>query len=256
MSRKGKKTAKPKAKPDAMSAFTRRTFIGAGVFAAAAVIGCETLNTGPIMEVLPDGDEDGLPVLPQNNLKPPVANPVAASNGIIPRSSWAHGGPIMSRITPLNGVQYITFHHSGDSNPFTATDTASVAVHLESIRQFHTNPVTSDPKTTGRAWGDIAYHFGIDPAGRIWELRSLQYQGSHVKGRNPHNVGVCVLGNFSKQPMNAAQQATIKSFGAQLRKKFAVPLANVYAHREIGQTDCPGTAMYPFIVSIRSKGLI
>jgi hypothetical protein len=34
---------------------------------------------------------------------------------------------------------------------------------------------------------DIGYHYTIDPTGRIWEGRPVQYQGAHVKMNNEHN---------------------------------------------------------------------
>ena len=51
-----------------------------------------------------------------------------------------------------------------------------------------------------RGWSDIGYHYGIDWDGDIHILRPVNKIGAHVKGRNKHSIGVCVLGldNFTQ----------------------------------------------------------
>ena len=195
----------------------------------------------------PISDKGYAPSTPGKPLPPPVTTTPPANNyGIIPRSAWAREGPKLSTIDPMNGVRLITFHHSGDPKPFTTTDYAQTAQHLESVREYHRS----------RNFQDIGYHFAIDRAGRVWQLRSLSYEGQHVRSNNPHNIGVVVLGNFDLQSMSAAQKEKVKVFGLLVRKQYNLSASRIYTHQEIVSTDCPGDAMQPFMVDVRKKGLI
>ena len=243
------------------SKLTRRSLLSImGVSAAALLAGCEGggINRG-VVSNLPDepymprnrslvpDTESYAPVAPPPKSKPiQLLPPQANSFGIIPRSAWAREGPNLKTIDPMNGVSLITFHHSGDPKPFVATDMAETALHLEYVREYHRS----------RKFQDIGYHFAIDRMGRVWQLRSLRYQGQHVRYNNEHNIGIVVLGNFEMQQPTVAQKERIKTFGALIRKQYALPVKRVYTHQEIVSTDCPGTAMQPYMVQIRKQNLI
>jgi hypothetical protein len=228
--------------------------------AAAYLAGCGgDQNTPHIVKDLPDPlspvpptnrslvpDREYSPPSPTAPLPPPVTSREPNNFGILPRSAWAKAGPDLSRVDPMDGVRLLTFHHSGDPKPFTTMDYAETAQHLEYVREYHRS----------RNFQDIGYHFAIDRAGRIWQLRSLKYQGQHVRYNNEHNIGVVVLGNFDMQSMSQAQKDRVRTFGQLLRKQYALPIARVYTHQEIVSTECPGNAMQPYMVQIRRQGLI
>jgi hypothetical protein len=158
----------------------------------------------------------------------------------------------MGQIEPMNGVKLMTFHHSGDQHggrdvPFVADGFAETVQHLELVRQYHTQ---------GRRWADIAYHFAIDRAGRVFQLRSLNFQGAHVAGRDPHNLGIVVLGNFNVQEPTAAQKSRILTMGKLARTKYGLRIADVFTHQEIGRSDCPGKRMQGYMVDVRKRGVI
>jgi hypothetical protein len=247
--------------------FSRRTFIGLmGIGALGVATGCEnTTQTSPTAQppippgtpgvvepvataLLPDKDPYHLPTMPPKlvaSARPiPPVHPDAS--GIIPRSAWAHAGPDLNRVDPMNGVHLITFHHSGDPKPFWETGFAETAQHLEYVREYHRS----------RNFQDIGYHFAIDRLGRVWQLRSLRYQGQHVRYNNEHNVGVVCLGNFDMQPMTEKQKEKVRSFGLLLRRQYSLPIRRVYTHQEIVSTDCPGHGMQGYMVNIRRQSLI
>jgi hypothetical protein len=93
----------------------------------------------------------------------------------------------------------------------------------------------------GRGYGDIGYHYLIDPYGRVFEGRQIQWQGAHAnKENNIQNIGVCLLGNFEQQkPAGPALEALERVLGS-LRAKHKIALDRVYLHGEFRGTDCPG----------------
>lgn len=191
-------------------------------------------------------DRETAPPAPTKPLAPPVTTKEPTNHGIIPRSAWAKAGPNMQTIDAMAGVKLITFHHSGDPKAFTTEDYGETAQHLEYVREYHRS----------RKFQDIGYHFAIDRAGRVWQLRSLSYQGEHVRNNNEHNIGIVILGNFNLQGMTAAQKEKAKSFGLLVRKQYSLPIARLYTHQEIVSTACPGEGMQPYMVQIRKQGLI
>jgi hypothetical protein len=236
---------------------SRRTLLGAiGLGGVAAFLaGCETphstIGNLPDPIVIPPKPtlaetNTYAPPTPTKRLAAPPTTHAPNNFGIIPRSSWTREGPNLATIEPMNGVKLITFHHSGDPKPFTTTDYSETAQHLEYVREYHRS----------RSFQDIGYHFAIDRAGRVWQLRSLAYQGQHVRYNNEHNIGIVVLGNFDRQGMSQAQKDRVKSLGLLVRKQYGLPVSRIYTHQEIVTTGCPGDSMQPFIVQIRKQGLI
>ncbi len=248
--------------PKSESGFNRRDILSLlGVASLAAFFaGCEKESGTANRRFLPDSPSDvysNTPIVPDREpyspptpttpIKPrPQTGAVANSYGIIPRSAWASDGPNLRTIDPMNGVGLLTFHHSGDPKPFYENDYAQTATHLEYVRQYHRS----------RGFQDIGYHFAIDRMGRVWQLRSLKYQGQHVRYNNEHNIGVVVLGNFDMQKPTQAQFDRIRTFGYLLRKQYNLPISRVKTHQEIVSTECPGNNMQPYMVRIRREGLI
>lgn len=183
----------------------------------------------------------------------PVARPKATSatsqmSGIISRSDWAKGNPIPANMNRMQPVKRITIHHDG-MTPFTSTSRSSSAARLEQIRRAH---LSRGPQK----WGDIGYHFAIDPAGRVWECRPLQWQGAHVKNQNPGNLGILVMGNYDEQRLTIVQQEAVKTFVSKSMRTWNVSPRNLHTHQELAATACPGRSLQAFMVTARSNGTL
>jgi hypothetical protein len=195
---------------------------------------------------------------PNDDLRPaPRATPVRPSpvppapgvdvpGGVIARSEWARGQPIPARMTPARPYWRITLHHDG-MGAFTTTDRAAAAARLEQIRHSHLH-------RRGEPFGDIGYHYLIDPAGRVWQGRPLNWQGAHVARTNEGNLGICCLGNFMVQRPTEAQLAALDQFVASQMRQYRIPVNHVYTHRELGKTECPGDNLQPYINDARRSG--
>jgi hypothetical protein len=174
----------------------------------------------------------------------PDAPNAGGFEGVLPRSAWAKGEPIPARMDRMLPIRRITVHHDGMGAGFTNTSRGAAAERLEAIRRAHVN--------RRPAFGDIGYHYIIDPAGRVWQGRPLAWQGAHVGGQNHGNIGICMLGNFEQHEATNAQLAGLERFIAMQMRTHRINLRNVHSHRELAATACPGRLLQPRIVSMRS----
>ncbi len=174
--------------------------------------------------------------------------PLAAASDapviIIPRTDWTKARPDLAHIDLMNGVLRITVHHTAGAIQTDAW--RPTANELENIREFHAGTRPGD-----RNWADIAYHFAVDRAGRVWQARPLGYQGAHARGNNEHNLGIVLLGNFEVQAATAAQLNALTRFIGFLRQIYTVPLEQVFTHGELGDTSCPGKFLQDFMTRTR-----
>ena len=230
---------------------TRRNFLLAGLGLAATSCSKSSYISGlpgpdwpeVALRPLPSGSPVIMPThapAPNSPLRH-VPSPTALRT--VSRSQWAKGSPIQSRLNKMGTVNRITVHHEGWKNVY-FTDAASTAKRLDSIRRSHLQRLRA---------GDIGYHFVIDRSGRLWEGRSLGYQGAHVSKQNQNNLGFMVLGNFNQQQPSQQQLASLNKALTHFMRRYRVPTSRVYTHREIGSTTCPGKYLQAHMDSVRRR---
>lgn len=171
-------------------------------------------------------------------------------------------GPQGEEVWPptFSPVQCLTVHHSAIG---VGGDRAAA---VRAIYQGH---------TVDKGWGDIGYHLLVDPEGTLYQGRhtgglavfgrSPAYgraetvTAGHVRGHNPGNIGICLLGDFTGgQPSGAALSTLTRALAALSLLCGLDPLARLtYVNVENGQrfdgpvlarhrdwvaTQCPGNA--------------
>jgi hypothetical protein len=171
------------------------------------------------------------------------STPAASYQGILPRSRWTRSGPDVRLADPMRGISHITVHHDG-MPPVSLNSMSAVANRLEVIRNGH----------RGRGWADIGYHYIIDPDGRVWEGRSIQLQGAHVKDQNPQNLGILVLGNFEQQQPTSRALTTLDTFLVAQARQYHIPPSRIYTHQELASTACPGRNLQRYMDQTRARG--
>lgn len=237
----------------------RRTLLQMGVFGGAASIlaglgGCAGGGGGLSSTPGPRWDLEGLgPQAPKP--KPTIAaapqpasvdETVGAAPGVIPRSAWTSAPIITSRCSSMGGINKITIHHAAiDSSNLQSSD--DVKRRLASIRNEHVN-------RKPEPFADIGYHFVIDPQGRVWEGRPLKFQGAHVADRNENNMGIMLLGDFTKQQPTTAQINSMDAFVAKQMQRYGIAVGKVYTHRELGKSACPGANLQRYMDRTRAAG--
>jgi hypothetical protein len=163
------------------------------------------------------------------------------------RSDWQASPPVAARLEPMGAITRLTIHHS---DSLCSAEESAVITHLRQIQRGHIQT---------RGWGDIGYHFLIDPAGRVWEGRELRYQGAHAQGaNNHHNIGICLLGKFVRgaegSEPTAAQVSSMEQLVVVLRRHFSIPTGGVHTHKElIHSTQCPGGRLQSIVDAMRDR---
>jgi len=188
---------------------------------------------------------------------------------IISRAQWGAGtsmrcgGPSYG-----NGIRAAVVHHTATGNDYSPEDSAAI---VRSIYAYHT-------MTLG--WCDIAYNALVDKYGQVFEGRgggiTKDVLGSHTGGFNRDVWGVSMIGDFEDEPppeitiktvgrllgwrmsldrVNPLSTVQLKSAGGQytvVPGGSSVTLPEIFAHRDVGNTECPGNAGYAALGQIRA----
>ncbi|MFT7517781.1 MAG: hypothetical protein ACI84O_001582 [Myxococcota bacterium] len=173
------------------------------------------------------------------------------------RSDW-HAATMRSNWDKMTAPFRITVHHTAE--PFSSLSSAASGAEVKNIQDQHMNG-----RTPG--WADIGYHFLIDRAGKIIAGRPLSAQGAHASGNNNiGNIGICLLGNFASQPNrgndyimaqepSSAQILALTELVDALRGNYSISGNNVFGHKELKSTDCPGPALSRWVANYRRVNL-
>lgn len=193
----------------------------------------------------------------------------AAQTGIpkvISRKGWGAGDKGCA-VTYDDKVSAITIHHTAGSNNYTPAQAAGI---VRGIWDYHANTL---------GWCDIGYNALVDKYGNIYEGRKGGFtkavQGAHAGGFNQNTWGISMMGNYtsvnpSQDTIDAVGQlagwrAAVAGFDptgydthvseGTRYSKFpmgqSVTLPNIFAHRDVGNTTCPGDAGYARMDEIR-----
>ncbi|WP_413464532.1 peptidoglycan recognition protein [Corynebacterium sp. 21KM1197] len=188
---------------------------------------------------------------------------------VVSRAGWGADESIRCQDATVDDqVSALTIHHTAGSNNYSQAQAPGV---VRSIYQYHA-------QTLG--WCDIGYNALVDKYGTIYEGRygglNQAVQGAHAGGFNQNTWGISMMGNYESitPPQEtldavgrlAGWRAALAGFdptGEDLHysegtsfTKYAygteVTLPNIFAHRDVGLTTCPGDAGYAQMDTIRA----
>lgn len=199
---------------------------------------------------------------------------------VIPRSRWAAGEQLRAP-EPLefSPAQLLTVHHSALAVGADPAAAVREAYHLH----VDTN-----------GWDDIGYQLLIGPEGTVFAGRSTGddaspvfeagrrpttsvrppmarvVTGAHARGYNQGNIGICLLGDFTRRQPPAPQRAALVELLAALCTRLRLdPLGtleyhspssgerrqarSISMHRDWNDTECPGNAFAPMLGGVRRR---
>ena len=108
----------------------------------------------------------------------------------------------------------IVIHHSASVRE---------SVNAEEIRKWHLE----------RGSDDIGYHYVITMQGLIEQGRDLAFQGAHCRagGMNRKSIGICLVGDSTKQVFKPGQFLALEILIGYLRYKYNSKL-DIYQHSD------------------------
>lgn len=195
-------------------------------------------------------------------------NIAARQPSIITRGGWGADESIRCGGTTYDdSLAAATVHHTAGSNNYTREGSAGV---MRGIYVYHARNL---------GWCDVGYNVLVDKYGQAFEGRrgglNRNVQGAHAGGFNGNTFGISMMGDHSSV---APSDATVRKVGEVIGwrlslagvdpkgtdthysegtsfTKFpagaAVRLPNIFAHRDVGNTSCPGNAGYAKMGQIR-----
>ena len=195
------------------------------------------------------------------------ARAAGARPPIVPRADWG-AADCPPRHAPDYGVVKTAFvHHTVTTNDYSREEAPGIVL---AICRYHRN---------SNGWNDIGYNFLVDKYGTIYEGRAggadRPVVGAQAQGYNAQSTGIANLGTFSdlpqthealvamarlirwKLPISGAPTygyTTLVSAGGSSNRYPAgthVRVRRVIGHRDTGQTECPGTALYDQLPELR-----
>ena len=159
----------------------------------------------------------------------PAPAPLAdIESRVVPASAWGSVPAQPGRLRP-HRIERITLHHGGvPHRPGRET-----AEYLRSLQAWSRRE---------KGWGDVPYHYIVDPAGVIHEGRPIGFAGDTNTDYDPSGHAlVVVLGDFETEVPSEAQLAAAADAMAMIAARHGVPTDRIAGHKDhSGQTVCPG----------------
>ncbi|WP_278314660.1 peptidoglycan recognition protein family protein [Lolliginicoccus levis] len=216
---------------------------------------------------------------PEQDDRAPTSIAGATMPRVITRRQWGADESIRARNPVYNdSLGGVAIHHTAGNNQYTESEARQI---VRGIYAYHA-------QTLG--WGDVGYHALVDKFGNIYEGRfggmDRPVQGAHAGGFNVNTAGFSMIGTFTSTAPTSAQITAIAELtgwrlatanalnpsGTQPRltatgtttmysegtsftwvprgQPITVPI--VFAHRDVNNTECPGSQGYRYLGQIRS----
>ena len=103
-----------------------------------------------------------------------------------------------------------------------------------------------------KGWDGIGYDFVIDNGSKGKQDGAIevsfrwinQENGAHCHAAemNSRGIGICLVGNFSKEQVSEKQMASLVYLVNVLRRYYSIPMSHIMGHGQVpgARTECPG----------------
>ncbi|PCJ53204.1 MAG: hypothetical protein COA70_09755 [Planctomycetota bacterium] len=192
-------------------------------------------------------------------IQPGTSLASTAKPAVFDRASWG-ANPAVCNPTFCT-TTHVAMHHTASASEYTSQSWAECAANVKASQVYH---------MVTRGWCDIGYNYLICPHGDIFEGRGGgdDVRGAH-DGYNCGSMGVSMMGYFHSpynQILNAAMQdafvdlaawkcdqQNIDPLGSSWYAGFGGVKENLYGHRDVSATACPGDLAYAELPQLRQR---
>lgn len=206
----------------------------------------------------------GGPTQPSKQTTQPNPSTALSSTAALPkppvysRASW---GAAAAQCSPSYcSTTHVAMHHTASASEYHSTSWSQCASNVLASQTYH---------MFTRGWCDIGYNYLICPHGDIFEGRGGgdDVRGAH-DGYNCGSMGVAMMGYFHTphdQTLTAAMEnAFVALAGWKCDQQGINPLGtswyaglganeqNLYGHRDVSSTACPGDLAYAELPGLRN----
>lgn len=199
--------------------------------------------------------------------RPPSAEAITTRPRIVSRRQWGANESLRSgRAQYASRVRYGIIHHTATPNGYACSEAAAI---VRGIYYYHAQT---------RGWGDIGYNLLVDRCGTVYEGRAGGVDrpviGAHAAGFNTESFGIAVIGELTSSVPRAAFEAAVKTIAWKFEihdidpdehitvtsggsSKYPpgsrVYMSTLSGHRNVGDTECPGAALYRRLPEMRQR---
>ncbi|KAK1120952.1 hypothetical protein K0M31_010736 [Melipona bicolor] len=160
-----------------------------------------------------------------------------ARPNIVSRHEWQARPATGHELLKVRPPPYVVVHHGGLQQY--CHDENSCSKIVRSYQNHH---------MSDNGWEDIGYNFIIGEDGNVYEGRGWTYTGAHAPNYNSRSIGICIIGDFTHRlPNEAALKALNALINYGVSKGSISNKYHVVGHRQVTQTECPGTKLYEYV---------
>jgi hypothetical protein len=182
----------------------------------------QTTTTGPPATAAVVAPTSTVPTTTTTTVPEPLVVEVISKNGWGARESGGFDGH-----TPIRH----TFHHSASAG----SDPAGALDRIRGYQRYHQD----------QGWPDVAYHFLVDQAGRIYEGRPVDARGdTFTEYDTTGHFLVCLDGDFDVSTPSADSITALVLILAWSSQALGIAPATLSGHRDHATTTCPGGFLY------------
>jgi hypothetical protein len=192
--------------------------------------------------------------------EPPFVLPGVPKPTVSLRAEWGARPPKYEYTLTL--ANHLAIHHTATVEDWSAETWDDCAARMRAMQAFHMDT---------RGWNDIGYNYTVCRHGHVFQAREddddlTDVHGAH-DGWNRTSAGISCLGYFhapyDHQPTEEmltaltgllawiADRRAIDPLGAGLYEPFGAIVDNIYGHREVAATACPGDILFALKEPIR-----
>ncbi len=133
----------------------------------------------------------------------------------------------------MNKIDTIILHHVGFNHSF------------YTVNSYHKKKYNM---RSSLGWY-AGYTYFIDNSGKVFQARKEGETGAHKKGWNERSIGICLRGNLDKRKMTNQQAKSLRELLLAIKGRHKIE--NIYGHRELSATICPGKYGMEFLEAFR-----